>query len=76
MSHHFCLQFSKSIVFEVYSGFVNNFSIAMDTAKKQARSKQAFAEFLKVWNNASIRCWLFKLFFNPVKHVYYNIDHL
>jgi len=42
------LQFSKSIVFEVYSSFVNNFSLAMQTAKKNARTKQAFAEFLKV----------------------------
>ena len=36
------------MVFEAYSGFVNNFSIAMETAKKQARSKQVFEEFLKV----------------------------
>ena len=42
------LQFSKSIVFEVYSSFVNNFSLAMQRAKKNARSKPAFSEFLKV----------------------------
>lgn len=42
------LQFSKSIVFEVYSSFVNNFLLAMQQTKKNARSKPAFAEFLKV----------------------------
>ena len=42
------LQFSKAIVFEVYSSFLNNFSLAMQRAKKNARTKQAFAEFLKV----------------------------
>jgi hypothetical protein len=36
------------MVFEVYSSFVVNFSFAMKTLKKQARSKPAFAEFLKV----------------------------
>ena len=36
------------MVFNAYSAFVNNFSIAMETAKKQARSKPAFADFLKV----------------------------
>ena len=41
-------QFSKAMVFDVYSAFVNNFSVAMETAKKQARQKPAFAEFLKV----------------------------
>ena len=38
------------MVFEVYSAFVNNFSVAMETAKKQARTKQMFSEFLKVSN--------------------------
>ena len=41
-------QFSKSMVFDVYSDFVNNFLVAMETAKKQARQKPAFGEFLKV----------------------------
>jgi hypothetical protein len=36
------------MVFEVYSSFVNNFSLAMKTVKKQARSKPVFADFLKV----------------------------
>jgi len=51
------LQFSKSIVFEVYSSFVNNFSLAMQRAKKNARSKPAFSEFLKVssCNNISVQ---------------------
>ena len=53
----FSLQFSKSIVFDAYSAFVNNFSVAMETAKKQARSKQAFADFLKVLQ------YIFRFFF-------------
>ena len=36
------------MVFDVYSDFVNNFLVAMETAKKQARQKPAFGEFLKV----------------------------
>ena len=44
----FSLQFSKSMVFDVYSEFVNNFTLAMETAKKLAKQKQAFADFLKV----------------------------
>ena len=44
----FYLQFSKCIVSEAYSEFVNNFSVAMETAKKQARTKQLFSDFLKV----------------------------
>ena len=42
------MQFSKAMVFEAYSEYVNNFTLAFETSKKQARSKQAFAEFLKV----------------------------
>ena len=41
-------QFSKTLVFDSYSEFVNNFSLAMETAKKEARTKPSFADFLKV----------------------------
>jgi len=44
------------MVFNAYSAFVNNFSIAMETAKKQARSKPAFADFLKVCLYLKVIC--------------------
>ena len=40
--------FSKSVVLEVYSDFINNFTEAMDLAKCESKRKSAFAEFLKV----------------------------
>lgn len=44
----FVASFSKSIVLDVYSGFINNFSVAMDLAKTEAKRKSALADFLKV----------------------------
>ena len=41
-------QFSKAMVLEVYSAYVNNFTHAMETAKKAASQKQAFREFVEV----------------------------
>ncbi|XP_077509982.1 uncharacterized protein LOC144120988 isoform X5 [Amblyomma americanum] len=43
----FLASFSKPIVLDIYSDFINNFSLAMETAKQAAKSKSAFAEFLK-----------------------------
>ncbi|ELU12632.1 hypothetical protein CAPTEDRAFT_218934 [Capitella teleta] len=64
----FTASFSKVIVFEAYSSFVNNFSKAMDTAKKHARSKQAFADFLKQKIlQASHKLSLFGLMVKPVQ---------
>ena len=40
--------FSKSVVLEVYSDFINNFTEAMDLAKCESKRKSAFADFLKV----------------------------
>jgi hypothetical protein len=40
--------FSKAIVLDIYSGFINNFSVAMDLAKMESKRKSAFADFLKV----------------------------
>lgn len=42
------LQFSKSMVLDVYSDYVNNFTNAMALIKKACMSKPAFLEFLKV----------------------------
>ncbi|CAH1374727.1 unnamed protein product [Tenebrio molitor] len=44
----FVASFSKAIVLDIYSGFINNFSVAMDLAKMEAKRKSAFADFLKV----------------------------
>ncbi|KAJ6634726.1 Rho guanine nucleotide exchange factor 10 [Pseudolycoriella hygida] len=40
--------FSKPIVLNIYSGFINNFSSAMELAKMEAKRKSALADFFKV----------------------------
>lgn len=42
------LQFSKSMVLDAYSEYVNNFSTAVAILKKTCATKPAFLEFLKV----------------------------
>ena len=42
-----CFQFS-SVLLEVYSAYVNNFTHAMETAKKAASQKPVFREFVEV----------------------------
>ena len=44
----FVASFSKSVVLEVYSDFINDFTEAMDLAKCESKRKSAFADFLKV----------------------------
>ena len=44
----FVASFSKSVVLEVYSDFINNFTESMDLAKCESKRKSAFADFLKV----------------------------
>lgn len=44
----FVASFSKSIVLDIYSGFINNFSVAMDLAKQESKRKTALADFFKV----------------------------
>lgn len=44
----FFASFSKAIVLDIYSGFINNFSVAMDLAKMEAKRKSALADFFKV----------------------------
>jgi len=48
-SLNFTLQFSKQIVLECYSDFVNNFMAATDLLKKTCREKAAFQQFIMVW---------------------------
>ncbi|TNN41269.1 Rho guanine nucleotide exchange factor 10-like protein [Liparis tanakae] len=44
----FVASFSKSMVLDVYSEYVNNFTNAMALIKKACMSKPAFLEFLKI----------------------------
>lgn len=50
----FVASFSKAIVLDIYSGFINNFSAAMDLAKMEAKRKSALADFFKVFRNPKI----------------------
>lgn len=56
-------QFSKSMVLDVYSDYVNNFTSAMALIKKACMSKPAFLEFLKVSWTAHERNMFF---FSPI----------
>lgn len=42
----FIASFSKTMVLDIYSDFINNFTNAMETARKASKSKSAFAQFL------------------------------
>lgn len=44
----FVASFSKAIVLDIYSEFINNFSVAMDLARCESKKKAALAEFFKV----------------------------
>lgn len=57
----FSQQFSKSMVLDAYSEYVNNFSTAMAVVRKTCASKPGFLEFLKVWEkcSSSHKCFCF-----------------
>lgn len=44
----FVASFSKAIVLDIYSGFINNFSVAMELAKQESKRKTALADFFKM----------------------------
>ena len=44
----FFASFSKGVVLDIYSEFINNFSKAMEVAKTETRKKSIFADFLRV----------------------------
>lgn len=48
------LQFSKSMVLDAYSEYVNNFSLAMGVVRKACASKPCFLDFLKVRHPKSV----------------------
>ncbi|KAG8212722.1 hypothetical protein J437_LFUL019644 [Ladona fulva] len=64
----FVASFSKAGVLEIYSDFINNFSIAMDLAKQESKRKSALADFLKVKQiSAHDRLSFFGLMVKPVQ---------
>jgi Rho guanine nucleotide exchange factor 10 len=40
--------FSKAVVLDIYSDFINNFSQSLEVAKQESKRKSALADFLKV----------------------------
>ncbi|XP_057701766.1 rho guanine nucleotide exchange factor 10-like protein isoform X1 [Corythoichthys intestinalis] len=64
----FVASFSKSMVLDVYSDYVNNFTNAMALIKKACLSKPAFLEFLKKKQASSTdRITLYGLMVKPVQ---------
>ncbi|TKS70795.1 Rho guanine nucleotide exchange factor 10-like protein [Collichthys lucidus] len=62
------LQFSKSMVLDVYSDYVNNFTNAMALIKKACMSKPTFLEFLKKKQASSVdRITLYGLMVKPIQ---------
>lgn len=59
----FSHQFSKSMVLDAYSEYVNNFSNAMAVVRKTCASKPGFLEFLKVRQESRLNQ-------NTWRHVY------
>lgn len=50
-------QFSKTMILNVYSDYINNFTHAMALMKKACMSKPAFLDFLKVQTCSSFKNW-------------------
>uniref|UniRef100_A0A3P8WUE0 Rho guanine nucleotide exchange factor 10 like n=1 Tax=Cynoglossus semilaevis TaxID=244447 RepID=A0A3P8WUE0_CYNSE len=64
----FVASFSKSMVLDVYSDYVNNFTSAMALIKKACLSKPAFLDFLKKKQAASVdRITLYGLMVKPIQ---------
>ena len=60
--------FSKAVVLEIYSDFINNFTAAMECAKQESKRKSALADFLKVKQiTAHDRVSFFGLMVKPVQ---------
>uniref|UniRef100_A0A669EBE0 Rho guanine nucleotide exchange factor 10 n=1 Tax=Oreochromis niloticus TaxID=8128 RepID=A0A669EBE0_ORENI len=64
----FVASFSKSMVLDAYSEYVNNFSTAMAVVRKTCASKPAFLEFLKHrQETSSDRMTLYGLMMKPIQ---------
>lgn len=64
----FMAAFSKPVVLDIYSGFINNFSVAMELAKQETKRKSAMADFFRLQQmNAHDRLSFFGLMVKPVQ---------
>ncbi|ESO89956.1 hypothetical protein LOTGIDRAFT_234067 [Lottia gigantea] len=64
----FTASFSKSMLVDAYSVYVNNFAVAMEEIKLLQRSRQSFREFLKLKESSSPdRLSIFGLMVKPVQ---------
>nr|XP_015813895.2 rho guanine nucleotide exchange factor 10-like protein isoform X2 [Nothobranchius furzeri] len=64
----FVASFSKSMVLDIYSDYVNNFTNAMALIKKACMSKPAFLDFLKKKQASSVdRITLYGLMVKPIQ---------
>jgi Rho guanine nucleotide exchange factor 10 len=64
----FVANFSKAVVLEIYSDFINNFTAAMECAKQESKRKTAMADFLKCKQiTAHDRVSFFGLMVKPVQ---------
>ncbi|XP_046653295.1 rho guanine nucleotide exchange factor 10-like protein isoform X3 [Daphnia pulicaria] len=64
----FVANFSKAVVLDIYSDFINNFSQSLEVAKQESKRKSALADFLKVKQISSHdRLSFFGLMVKPVQ---------
>ncbi|XP_073075341.1 rho guanine nucleotide exchange factor 10 isoform X2 [Manis javanica] len=63
----FVASFSKSMVLDAYSEYVNNFSTAVAILKKTCATKPAFLEFLKCAESSPDRVTLYGLMMKPIQ---------
>ncbi|XP_022085454.1 rho guanine nucleotide exchange factor 10-like isoform X2 [Acanthaster planci] len=64
----FVASFSKAMVLDVYSAYVNNFTNAMEVAKRAAAQKPAFRNFIETRQTSSIdRLSLYALMLKPIQ---------
>lgn len=63
----FVASFSKSMVLDAYSEYVNNFSTAVAVLKKTCATKPAFLEFLKSQEASPDRVTLYSLMMKPIQ---------
>ncbi|XP_070454532.1 rho guanine nucleotide exchange factor 10 isoform X24 [Equus przewalskii] len=63
----FVASFSKSMVLDAYSEYVNNFSTAVAILKKTCATKPAFLDFLKCEESSPDRTTLYSLMMKPIQ---------
>eukprot|EP00106_Octopus_bimaculoides_P008662 XP_014776104.1 PREDICTED: rho guanine nucleotide exchange factor 10-like [Octopus bimaculoides] len=64
----FIASFSKSMVLDAYSVYVNNFTATMEDIKKLQRTRQSFRDFLKQKETSSLdRLSIFALMVKPIQ---------